>query len=398
VGGWLWPLAPDQRPRSFRVGGGVTRRIGHFEVVARDPGSAARAGELVTAHGVVCTPAFAPVGTAAAVKSLTPWELERLRPELVLANTYHLLLRPGVGVIERLGGLHAFMGWPGPILTDSGGFQVFSLAGRRKYTDGGVTFRSHLDGSTLELTPESCVEAQRRLGVDVAMALDVCPALPASRPELEEAIRLTSLWAARCRAALPANERTLLFGIVQGGLDVELRRRALERLLPLGFDGHALGGFSVGEPPPAMWEAVTATAPLLPADRPRYLMGVGTPRDIVHAVAAGVDLFDCVLPTRNARNGLLHTSRGPVVLKNARWRTAEEPPDPACDCPTCSRCSLAYLRHLFVAREASVLVLATVHNLHFFLSLMRRVRSAIISGCFAELHAIWAGSAAGDEA
>jgi queuine tRNA-ribosyltransferase len=365
----------------------MTVRPGTFDVVARDLSTHARAAELATAHGVIHTPAFAPVGTAASVKSLAPWELERLAPEHVLANTYHLLLRPGIEVVERLGGLHRFMSWPGPILTDSGGFQVFSLAERRSYDEDGVSFRSHLDGSLLRLTPESCVEAQARLGTDIAMALDVCSGLPATRAALEEAIRLTSAWAARCRAALPANERTLLFGIVQGGLDVELRRGALERLAPLGFDGFALGGFSVGEPPAAMWEAVAEVAPLLPDGRPRYLMGVGTPRDLVNAVAAGVDLFDCVIPTRNARNGLLHTSRGPVVLKNARWRAADEPPDPACDCPTCSRCSMAYLRHLFMAREAAVLVLATVHNVHFFLTLMRRVRSAIIGGCFAALRA-----------
>ncbi len=375
----------------------MSATAGTFHVAAQDPRTEARAGELVTAHGVIRTPAFAPVGTAAAVKSLAPWELERLAPELVLANTYHLLLRPGVEVVERLGGLHAFMGWRGPILTDSGGFQVFSLAARRKVDEDGVTFRSHLDGSLLHLTPESCVDTQRRLGADIAMALDVCPALPAARAELEDAIRLTSQWAARCRAALPPNRRTLLFGIVQGGLDVELRRQAVERLAPLAFDGHALGGFSVGEPPAAMWEAVGACAPLLPAERPRYLMGVGTPRDLLAAVAAGVDLFDCVMPTRHARNGRLHTSRGAVVLKHARWRFAEEPPDPACDCPTCRRCSLAYLRHLFLAREASVLVLATIHNLHFFLSLLRRVRSAIISGCFAALRADWLRSAAENE-
>jgi queuine tRNA-ribosyltransferase len=375
----------------------VSARPGAFGVVAQDAGSGARAAELVTAHGVIHTPAFAPVGTAGSVKSLPPWELERLAPELVLANTYHLVLRPGVEVVERLGGLHSFMGWPGPLLTDSGGFQVFSLAERRRYSDDGVTFRSHVDGSPLALTPESCVDAQRRLGVDIAMALDVCPALPAPRAELAEAIRLTSLWAARCRAALPPNERTLLFGIAQGGLAVDLRREAIERLLPLAFDGHALGGFSVGEPPEAMWEAVAACAPLLPAARPRYLMGVGTPRDLVTAVAAGIDLFDCVIPTRNARNGLLHTSRGPVVLKHARWRAAEEPADPACDCPTCRRCSMAYLRHLFVAHESAVLPLATVHNLHFFLSLLRRARSAIISGCFAELRAELCGGAAGGQ-
>lgn len=359
--------------------------IGTFTIVARDRATQARASELVTAHGVVRCPAFMPVGTAGSVKGLAPWELERLAPEMVLANTYHLLLRPGVELIEHLGGLHRFMAWDGPILTDSGGFQIFSLAERRRYDDGGVVFRSHIDGDELRLTPEGCVDAQRRLGTDVAMALDVCPALPASRAELEEAVVTTSRWASRCRAALPAGGETLLFGIVQGGLEPDLRRRSAEELAPLGFDGHALGGFSVGEPPAAMWEAVGWAAPLLPADRPRYLMGVGTPRDLVEAVAAGCDLFDCVMPTRNARNGLLHTSRGPVVLKNARWKRSEEPADPDCDCPTCRRCSVAYLRHLYLAHEAAVVVLATVHNLHFFLSLMRRVRWAIMSGRFAEI-------------
>ena len=359
--------------------------IGTFTIVARDRATQARASELVTAHGVVRCPSFMPVGTAGSVKGLAPWELERLAPEMVLANTYHLLLRPGVELIEHLGGLHRFMAWHGPILTDSGGFQIFSLAERRRYDDGGVVFRSHIDGDELRLTPEGCVDAQRRLGTDVAMALDVCPALPASRAELKQAVVTTSHWASRCRAALPAGGETLLFGIVQGGLEPDLRRRSVEELAPLGFDGHALGGFSVGEPPEAMWEAVGWAAPLLPADRPRYLMGVGTPRDLVEAVAAGCDLFDCVMPTRNARNGLLHTSRGPVVLKNARWKRSEEPADPACDCPTCRCCSVAYLRHLYLAHEAAVVVLATVHNLHFFLSLMRRVRWAIMSGRFAEI-------------
>ncbi len=358
---------------------------GAFTVVARDLDSFARAAELATAHGTVRTPAFMPVGTAGSVKGLAPWELASLGPEMVLANTYHLLVRPGVEAIESLGGLHAFMAWPGPILTDSGGFQVYSLAARRRYDDGGVTFRSHLDGAELRLTPEGCVQAQRRLGVDVAMALDVCPPLPSSPAELQRAVALTSGWARRCRAVLPAGSPTLLFGIVQGGLDAGLRRRAVEELLPLKFEGYALGGFSVGEEQPALWEGVAAAAPLLPADRPRYLMGVGTPEDLLHAVACGVDLFDCVIPTRNARNGLLHTSRGPRVLKQARWRTAGEPPDPDCSCPTCRSCSMAYLRHLYLAREAAVVVLATVHNLHFYLALMRRLRWAIINGRFLEL-------------
>ena len=360
---------------------------GALRVVARDPASWARAGELATAHGVVHLPAFMPVGTAGSVKGLAPWELERLAPEIVLANTYHLLVRPGVELVERLGGLHRMMGWSGPILTDSGGFQVFSLAHRRRVGEDGVEFRSHVDGAELRLGPEWCVEAQRRMGVDVAMALDVCPALPATRAELEKAVGLTSRWARRCRAALPAGSGTLLFGIVQGGLDLELRRRSAEEVAALGFDGHALGGFSVGEPPEAMWEAVERAAPLLPDERPRYLMGVGTPRDIVNAIASGCDLFDCVIPTRNARNGLLHTSRGPVVLKNARWKADPGPPDPACDCPTCRRCSLAYLRHLYLAREAAVVVLATVHNLHFYLSLMRLARWAIMTGRFAAVRA-----------
>ncbi|MEW6338670.1 MAG: tRNA guanosine(34) transglycosylase Tgt [Acidobacteriota bacterium] len=360
-------------------------RPGSFSVIASDASSAARAAEFVTTHGAVRTPAFMPVGTAGSVKGIAPWELERLAPEMILANTYHLLLRPGVETVERLGGLHRFMSWGGPILTDSGGFQVFSLAASRAIREEGVTFRSHLDGSELRLTPESCVEAQRRLGVDVAMALDVCPALPAERSELERAVSLTTAWAARCRRALPAGGDTLLFGIVQGGLDACLRRRSAGEIAALGFDGHALGGFSVGEPPEAMWALLPETAQFLPADRPRYLMGVGTPADIVHAVAAGIDLFDCVIPTRNARNGLLHTSRGRVVLKNARWKGDGEPADPACDCPTCRRCSVAYLRHLYTAGEAAAVVLATVHNLHFFLSLMRTLRWAIMSGRFAEV-------------
>jgi queuine tRNA-ribosyltransferase len=325
-----------------------------------------------------------PVGTAGSVKGLPPWELDRLAPEMVLANTYHLLLRPGLETIEKLGGLHRMMGWRGPILTDSGGFQVFSLAARRKVEEDGVSFRSHIDGAELRLTPESCVDAQRRLGVDIAMALDVCPPFPAPRRELEKAVAITSRWAGRCRRALPPGGPTLLFGIVQGGLDIELRRRSAAEIGALDFAGHALGGFSVGEPPAAMWEGVAATAPLLPADRPRYLMGVGSPADLLEAVAAGIDLFDCVMPTRHARNGLLHTSRGPVVLKNARWKQADEPPDPHCDCPTCARCSVAYLRHLHLAREAAVVTLATVHNLHYYLSLMRGVRSAIIDGRFPE--------------
>ncbi len=359
--------------------------VGRFRVVAEDATTRARAGELCTAHGVVRTPAFMPVGTAGSVKGLAPWELERLGPEMVLANTYHLWLRPGIETVAAVGGLHRFMGWRGPILTDSGGFQIFSQVPRRTLYEDGVVFRSHLDGTEISLTPEGAVEAQRRLGVDVAMALDVCPALPAEPAELRRAVALTARWGARCRRALPPGGETLLFGIVQGGLDLELRRQSLAELAAVGFDGYALGGLSVGEPVAAMWDTVAAVAPLLPADRPRYLMGVGTVGDIVRAVAAGVDLFDCVIPTRNARNGLLHTAHGPVVLKHARYRREANPPDPECDCPTCRSCSLAYLRALYVAKEAAAVVLATVHNLHFYLSLMRALRSAIIKGRFPAL-------------
>lgn len=369
--------------------------VGEFRVVALDGATRARAGELVTAHGVVRTPAFMPVGTAGSVKGLAPWELERLAPEMVLANTYHLWLRPGIETVEALGGLHRFMAWGGPILTDSGGFQIYSQARNRRLDEEGVVFRSHIDGAEIRLTPEASVAAQRRLGVDVAMALDVCPALPAERGELERAVALTSRWALRCRRTLPPGGETLLFGIVQGGLDLELRRRSLAELGEVGFDGYALGGLSVGEPPEAMWETVDAVAAWLPVERPRYLMGVGTVADIVRSVAAGIDLFDCVIPTRNARNGLLHTSRGPVVLKHARFRSSPEPPDPECECPTCRSCSLGYLRHLYLAREAAVVVLATVHNLHFYLGLMRRLRSAIISGRFPAVGAALLPAASG---
>ena len=372
-------------------------RVGTFTVLRQE--GYARAGEFATPHGVVRTPAFMPVGTLGSVKGLAPWELQSLGPEMVLANTYHLLLRPGVEVIETLGGLHAFMGWRGPILTDSGGFQVFSLASLRALLPEGVRFRSHLDGSELFLTPETCVLAQARLGVDVAMVLDVCPPLPSSREELRKAVELTASWAHRSRQVLPKGQLPLLFGIVQGGLDLGLRQASLASLLPLDFDGYALGGFSVGEPPEAMWEAVAQLAPKLPADRPRYLMGVGTVRDILEAVAAGVDLFDCVIPTRNARNGLLHTTQGPVVVKHARYRDCSDPPDPSCQCPTCQTCSLAYLRHLYLAREAAFVVLATVHNLHFYLTLMRQLRSAIMAGRFAALRAqLLSGVAAAVEA
>jgi queuine tRNA-ribosyltransferase len=315
---------------------------------------------------------------------LAAWELERLAPEIVLANTYHLLLRPGVERLERLGGLHRLMGWRGPILTDSGGFQVYSLAARRRVDDQGVTFRSHIDGSPQRLDAVSAVDAQIRFGVDVAMVLDECLPFGADRSEVERAARRSVAWAV---AGLQhAAERRRggwgggVFAIQQGGLDEAERRRCSEALAAEPFDGFAVGGLAVGEPQAVLHQAVAAFAPMLPAARPRYLMGVGYPEDILHAVASGVDLFDCVLPTRSARTGKLFTSRGELHIKNARYADDERPIDPDCQCPTCATYSRGALRHLFVAREATSVVLLTVHNLTYFLSLMRGAREAIIAG------------------
>ena len=355
-----------------------------FAITHRDHSTAARAGELTTPHGVVRTPAFMPVGTAGTVKGVAAWELERLAPEIVLANTYHLLLRPGVERIERLGGLHRLMGWRGPILTDSGGYQVHSLATRRVLDDDGVTFQSHIDGSSHRLDPEGAVDAQIRFGVDVAMVLDECLPHGADRPAVERAAERTVGWAVRgLRRAVMRRQGEWgggLFAIQQGGADPAIRGRCSDALAEHPFDGFAVGGLAVGEPPQQLHDSVAAFAPLLPADRPRYLMGVGYPKDLLHAVACGVDLFDCVLPTRSARTGKLFTSRGELNIKNTRHADDDRPPDPACPCPTCAHYSRGALRHLFVAREATSVVLLTVHNLTFFLSLMRGAREAIIAG------------------
>ena len=355
-----------------------------FAITHRDHSTAARAGELTTPHGIVRTPAFMPVGTAGTVKGVAAWELERLAPEIVLANTYHLLLRPGVERIERLGGLHRLMGWRGPILTDSGGYQVHSLATRRVLDDDGVTFQSHIDGSSHRLDPEGAVDAQIRFGVDVAMVLDECLPHGADRPAVERAAERTVGWAVRgLRRAVMRRQGEWgggLFAIQQGGADPAIRGRCSDALAEHPFDGFAVGGLAVGEPPQQLHDSVAAFAPLLPADRPRYLMGVGYPKDLLHAVACGVDLFDCVLPTRSARTGKLFTSRGELNIKNTRHADDDRPPDPACPCPTCAHYSRGALRHLFVAREATSVVLLTVHNLTFFLSLMRGAREAIIAG------------------
>jgi queuine tRNA-ribosyltransferase len=369
-----------------------------FEVSARD--GAARRGRIDTARGPIDTPAFIPVGTAATVKTLDPRDLEALGTRIVLANTYHLFLRPGHERVRRLGGLHRFMAWPGAILTDSGGFQVFSLGersgGRERSGPGlveiaeeGVTFRSHLDGSRQFLSPELATEVQQALGSDVIMAFDECPPSLADRAYHEASLARTQRWLVRCRDAWRRMEEekaaaggpaSALFGIAQGGLFPDLRARAIADAAALDLPGYALGGYAVGEAPAQMWEGVARDAPLLPADRPRYLMGVGTPEDLLAGVAAGVDLFDCVLPTRTARNGLLFTSEGKLVIRNARNADDERPPDPACACYACRTFSRAYLRHLFKAGEILGLRLNTLHNLHFYLSLMADARRAIEEG------------------
>lgn len=357
-----------------------------FSLLATD--GAARRGRLETPHGTIETPAFMPVGTLGAVKGLTPDALEALGASVMLANLYHLTLRPGIETIESLGGLHAWNGWSRPILTDSGGFQVWSLADRRKLDPSGVTFRSHVDGAKVTFTPESVVDSQRRLGVDIAMVLDECPAWPVPEAEAAASLDRTVAWARRARerwsvAPGPGG----LFGILQGSSFPRQRARAAEELAALDFDGYAIGGVSVGEPEKERRETVAFTAPLLPADKPRYLMGVGTPEDILHAVRSGIDLFDCVLPARNARHSLLFTSEGLLRLKNTRYRTDPAPPDPACSCPTCRRVSRSFLAHLLRTGEITGQVLATVHNLAFYLDFMGRLRQASASGTLSELAA-----------
>ena len=380
-----------------------------FRILNRD--GAARRGELTTAHGVVQTPAFMPVGTRGAVKAVTQRDLEDLGAEIILGNTYHLYLKPGDGVIARCGGLHTFIGWPRPILTDSGGYQIFSLAAMRRIRDEGAEFRSHIDGSLHMLTPEGAVDIQAQLGSDIAMVLDECVASqPGSDPErsvtqteggqaVRAAMERSVRWARRARArqlqlrhdpasvtdVLVTNAAQAQFGIIQGGTDPDLRTESVQQTVDLNFEGYAIGGLSVGEPVDVMYDVVAHTAPLLPEDQPRYLMGTGMPDDLIECVARGIDLFDCVLPTRNARNGQLLTSRGPLVIKNARYAEDLRPPDPECGCYTCRHFSRAYLRHLFVAGEMTAATLNSLHNLHFYLDTMRRIREAIVFGSFEKL-------------
>ncbi|MEO2167713.1 MAG: tRNA guanosine(34) transglycosylase Tgt [bacterium] len=356
---------------------------GEFSLLALDADTRARRGRLATAHGVVETPTFMPVGTYGAVKGMAPWELETLGAEMILGNAYHLAMRPGAEAIEALGGLHEFAGWKRSILTDSGGFQVFSLKGMRRVTDEGVLFQSHIDGSKRFFRPEDVVDVQEKLGVDVAMVLDECAPAGASAEHVEAALRRTTQWAQRSAGARRRSGQ-LQFGIVQGGLDRGLRERSARALVEISFDGYAVGGLSVGESRSDTLDIGGFTVACLPQEKPRYLMGVGTPAELVRFVAMGFDLFDCVLPTRNARNGMAFTSEGRVVIKNARYRDDREPLDPACACSTCTHFSRAYLRHLFVTGEMLSARLLTNHNLSFYSERMRRLRRAIEDGRFRE--------------
>jgi queuine tRNA-ribosyltransferase len=378
-----------------------------FRVEAADPSSHARLGRIRTPHGEIETPVFMPVGTQGTVKAIAAAALEALGARIVLGNTYHLMLRPGAETVAELGGLHGFSGWRRSLLTDSGGYQVFSLAGMRKLGEDGVEFRSHLDGSRWLLSPEGSMRIQARLGADIAMALDECSPHPIDREGARHSTELTLRWAARSAAAF-AEERArradeglapqALFGIVQGSVYDDLRLECLDRLAQIGFDGYAIGGLSVGEPKEEMYRITELVAPRMPSGRPRYLMGVGTPEDLLELVARGIDMFDCVLPTRNARNGSLFTSRGVVRIKNSRYAADPKPLDPACGCPTCERHSRAYLRHLFLSGEILYSVLATAHNLFFYLDTMGRVRQAIALNQFADFrHEYVAELASGPE-
>ena len=360
-----------------------------FTFSVRSTDGEARLGELRTPHGVVQTPAFMPVGTQGAVKALRHRDLEEAGAEIILANTYHLLVRPGDELIARRGGLHRFIGWQAPILTDSGGFQVYSLAERRSITDEGAHFQSHLDGTRYLLTPERAADVQARLGSDIAMVLDECVAFPSTRDQAAEAVQRSWKWAQRARHRIlelregraggidVSNPGQAQFGIVQGGVFEDLRAESAEATVGVGFEGYAIGGLSVGEPIDQMRALAAVTARRLPRERPRYLMGVGTPEDLVECVAAGIDMFDCVIPTRNARNGQLFTSEGRINIKNAQYAEDDRPLDPSCGCYTCRHHSRAYLRHLHMAGEITSSALNTLHNLSFYLDTMRRIRDAI---------------------
>jgi len=347
-----------------------------FKVIHQCASGGARRGEVTTAHGRFETPVFMPVGTQGSVKALSPQDLEQAAVGILLANTYHLYLRPGHGLIERLGGLHRFMSWEGAILTDSGGYQVYSLSKLRKISEEGVTFQSHVDGSTHFIGPREAMEIQKALGADVIMAFDECAPFPADYDYVRNSVRLTSQWARVCIECTHGDSQAL-FGIVQGGMHPELRAQSAREIVAMGFDGYALGGLSVGEDRATRQKVVQETVPFLPADKPRYLMGVGKPEDILDGVAAGIDMFDCVLPTRNARNGALFTKQGPLTIKNACYAEDDRPVDKSCSCYTCTHFSRAYLRHLFMAKELLAYRLNTIHNLHYYMGFMADIRQAI---------------------
>ncbi len=356
---------------------------GVFEVLARDPGSAARCGRVHTAHGPVDTPVFMPVGTQATVKAMSPVELEELQVPILLSNTYHLIIRPGMSVIDACGGLHKFMDWKRPILTDSGGFQVFSLADRRKIQEDGVAFRSHVDGTLLFLGPVEAMDAQRRLGSDIAMVFDECPPHPCDHDYACTAVKRTLTWAARCKDQ-PRAAGQLVFGIVQGGVYPDLRAQCARELVDIGFDGYAVGGVSVGESEAELLNGIAHSVPGLPEDRPRYVMGVGDLRQMVDAVALGVDMFDCVMPTRIARNGGAFTKRGRYPVKAGRYKEDTRPVEEGCACYACRHFTRAYIRHLLQADEILGVRLLTVHNLHRYMTVMAEMRQAIAAGAFAD--------------
>lgn len=348
-----------------------------YELIKVCKQSGARLGKLHTPHGTIETPIFMPVGTQATVKTMSPEELAGMEAQIILSNTYHLFLRPGHDLVAEAGGLHRFMNWDRPILTDSGGFQVFSLSNLRKISEEGVEFRSHLSGEKLFLSPEKVMEIENALGADIIMAFDECAPYPAERKYVEDSVALTYRWAKRCKKAHRRPEDQALFGIVQGGMYADLRRKSAEQLVELDFPGYGIGGLSVGESKELMYETLEVTTPLLPVNKPRYLMGVGSPDALIQGSILGVDMFDCVLPTRIARNGTTMTSQGRLVIRNAKFERDFGPLDPACDCYTCRNYSRAYLRHLIKADETFGLRLTTYHNLYFLLNLMRQVRQAI---------------------
>ncbi|MBZ0156100.1 MAG: tRNA guanosine(34) transglycosylase Tgt [Alphaproteobacteria bacterium] len=369
----------------------------HFSLLAVHDKS--RTGIIETSRGKIHTPAFMPVGTQGTVKAMSSEELKEMGAEIILSNTYHLYLRPGHEVIRQMGGLHSFIHWDRPILTDSGGFQVFSLSSLRKIREEGVEFRSHIDGSLHLLGPEKAMEIQALLGSDIAMAFDECTPYPAEYDYAVSSLELTTRWAARCKEYMRQHAASFglrpgeqaLFGIVQGGMYRDLRKRSLEELAGIGFDGYAAGGLSVGEPKEEMYGIIEYLAPLMPPDRPRYLMGVGDLRDVLVAVEHGFDMFDCVMPTRNARNGTLFTSRGRISIKRTEYKSDPAPLDPDCDCAACRNYSRAYLRHLFLSKEILSMRLNTLHNLHFYLCFFRKMREAIESGSFRHFKSHWEG-------